>query len=248
MRLNHIILAALIISGPAIATAEPPSQAPGAGGEWTEFASREDRFTCNFPGQPAITETTWKSEYGAELKGRVYSARSGPGRYSVTAIDYSPVERILTEKAKTACPAGAETCRGVTDTGLGYWKNDVRGAVVYASWKLMERSGVKATHMMWNFMDLVAGQQLQLTNPDQSRTFASIYFHENKLIIMEGTVPDGYPEPGLFQQSLGWIDEMGRGIRYQFVYYSDPDLPKPAIRGRPAPAQDQGRISAPGAN
>jgi hypothetical protein len=112
----------------------------------------------------------------------------------------------------------------------------------------MERPGVRATHLMWNFMDLVAGQQVQLTNPDKSRTFASVYVHHNKLLIMEGTVPDGLPEPGLFQQSLGWLDEEGRGIRYQFVYYSDPDLPKPAIRGRPAtPAADQGRISAPGA-
>jgi len=235
MRLIQGLAAVLITVVPTAAIAQ----------DWTEFASREDRFTCNFPGKPAVSETTWKSEYGADLTGRVYSAQSGQSRYTVTAIDYSPVEKILTEKAKTACAVAAETCRGVTDTGLGYWKNDVRGAVTYATWKLMERPGVKVTHMMWNFMDLVAGQQLQLTNADRSRTFASVYFHENRLIIMEGTVPDGYPEPGLFQQSLGWLDETGTGIRYQFVYYSDPDLKKPAVRGRPAPAQDQGRISAP---
>lgn len=61
----------------------------------------------------------------------------------MTVIDYSPVEKILTEKARIACAAGAETCIGVTDTGLGYWKNDVRGAVVYATWKLTERPGVQ---------------------------------------------------------------------------------------------------------
>src|SRR5688572_32278421 len=234
MRALRIILAAVVLLSPVPALAQ----------EWTEFASREDRFTANFPGPPKITPTTWTSEYGAALQGRIYSGENIAGRYSITVIDYSPVERLLTEKAK-ACPPGAETCLGVTDTGIGYWKNDVRGAVTYATWKLMERPGVKVTHMMWNFMDLVAGQQLQLTNADRSRTFASVYFHENRLIIMEGTVPDGYPEPGLFQQSLGWLDETGTGIRYQFVYYSDPDLKKPAVRGRPAPAQDQGRISAP---
>ena len=26
--------------------------------EWIEFASREDRFTCNFPSQPKVTQTT----------------------------------------------------------------------------------------------------------------------------------------------------------------------------------------------
>ena len=235
MRMMPMIAAVAHIAAPAPALAQ----------DWIEFASREDRFTCNFPGTPVVTETTWKSEYGADLKGRVYTARSGPGTYTVTVIDYAPVERILTERSK-ACPPGAETCRGVAATGLGYWKNDVRGAVVYATWKLMERPDVKATHLMWNFMDLVAGQQVQLTNPDKSRTFASVYFHDNKLLFMEGTVPDGYPEPGLFQQSLGWLDAEGRGIRYQTVYYSDPDLPKPALQERPTPAADQGRISAPG--
>ena len=101
-------------------------------GEWTEFASPEDRITCNFPGRPAVTETAWTSEFGAELKGRIYSAQRGSGRYHLTAIDYSPVEAILTAKAK-ACPTGAETCRGGADTGVGYWKNDIRGAIDYRS-------------------------------------------------------------------------------------------------------------------
>ena len=91
----------------------------------------------------------------------------------------------------------------MADTGIGYWKNDVRGAVVYATWKLMQRPGVKLTHMMWNFMDLVAGQQLQLTNPDGSRTFVSVYMHENKLLTMEGTVPAGVPGAGTLPTIAG---------------------------------------------
>jgi len=228
------IAALAVLVAPAAARAQ----------EWKEFASRADRFTCNFPGTPTVSATTWTSEYGAELHGRVYSAASGPGRYSITAIDYGPVERILTEKSQ-ACPAGAETCRGGSDTGAGYWKNDVRGAVVYAAWKLMRRPGVQTTHLHWNFMDMVAGQQLQLVDPDGSRTFASVYFHDHRLIIMEGTVPAGYPEPGLFQQSLGWLDETGRGIRYAWVYYGDPDLPTPPLSPRSF-ISDYGRIDATG--
>ena len=68
-------------------------------GEWTEFASPEDRITCNFPGRPTVIETSWTSEFGAELKGRIYSAQRGSGRYQLMAIDYSPVEAILTAKA-----------------------------------------------------------------------------------------------------------------------------------------------------
>ena len=32
--------------------------APVFAQEWIEFASREDRYTANFPGPPKITETT----------------------------------------------------------------------------------------------------------------------------------------------------------------------------------------------
>ena len=102
----------------------------------------------------------------------------------------------------------------------GTGRLDLRGAIVYASWQLMQRDA-KLTSFVWNFVDLVEGHQLQLTNnADKSRTFAGIYMHENKLYIIEGTVPAGYPEPGLFQQSLGWLDENGIGLRYQ-SYYSN---------------------------
>ena len=31
-------------------------------------------------------------------------------------------------------------------------------------------------------------------------------------------MPKGYPEPGLFQQSVGWVDKDGNGLRYQIIY------------------------------
>ena len=100
MRLRSLVaLLVLSASSPAVAQ------------DWIEFASREDRFTCNFPGQPNVTETTYRSQFGADLPARLYRAQLGPSRYPITVADFSQIERILTEKAK-ACPAGAETCRG----------------------------------------------------------------------------------------------------------------------------------------
>jgi hypothetical protein len=214
--------------------------------DWHEFANREDRFTCNFPSQPKVTETTYRSEHGADLPARVYSAVQGQSRYSVTVVDYNQAQRLLTEKAKS-CPAGAEPCLG-SPGDEGHWKADVRGAIVYASWRLMQRDA-KLTSFVWNFVDLVEGHQLQLTNnADKSRTFAGIYMHENKLYIIEGTVPAGYPEPGLFQQSLGWLDENGVGLRYQ-TYYSNGYPPPPRVnRAGQGQRQGQGRADAPGAN
>src|SRR6266576_3661248 len=99
MRLTPLVSAALALS----------ISAPLFAQEWIEFASREDRFTCNFPSQPKVTETTFRSEHGADLPARVYNAVQGQSRYSVTVVDYKQAQRILTEKAKS-CPPGAEPC------------------------------------------------------------------------------------------------------------------------------------------
>ena len=232
-RLMPLMSAALVlsISGPSFAQ------------DWVEFASREERFTCIFPAQPKITETTWSSEYGAVLPARVYSATQGQSRYSVTVVDYNQAQRILTEKAKS-CPAGAEPCLGAPGDE-GHWKSDIRGANDYASWQFMKRDA-KLTLFVWGVVDQVEGRQLQLTNnTDKSRTFAGVYMHENKLYIIEGTVPPGYPEPGLFQQSLGWLDENGVGLRYQSYYNNN--YPAPPRINRAGRGQGQGRIDAPGA-
>jgi hypothetical protein len=90
---------------------------------------------------------------------------------------------------------------------------------------------------MWNHQDLVEGHQLQLTNnADQSRTFAFITMRENKLYIVEGTVPKGWPEPALFQNSMGFLDKAGNGVRYQTIYsntvYGLGDREAPTYGGR----------------
>jgi hypothetical protein len=217
MRLNGVLVAAVILS----------MSAPVFAQEWTEFASRDDRFTTNFPGSPQVTETTYKSQFGADLPARVYSATLGQSRFSITVADYRSIEKILTEKAKS-CPAGAETCRGGTNagssTGAGYWKVDYAGALIDATRRFMERDAA-VTEFIWTNIDLVEGHILHLTNADKSRTYVSIFMHVDRLYIAEATVPAGSPEPGLFQQALGWIDENGRSIRYQTLYHHGQPIP-----------------------
>jgi hypothetical protein len=209
--------------------------------EWVEFASREDRFTCLFPTQPAVTETTYLSQHEANLPARIYSTTQSQSKYSVTVVDYNQAQRILTEKAKS-CPAGAEPCLGGPGDE-GHWRADIRGALDWATWQLM-KGDVKVTSFVWAAMDQVEGRQLQITNPDHSRTFAGIFMHQNKLYIAEGTVPRGYPEPALFQQSLGWLDENGIGLRYTSYYNNNYPPPSRVDRAR---RPGQGRIDAPGA-
>jgi len=241
MRLISLVSVAVLVSLSMRATAQ----------DWIEFASTQDRFTLNFPGPPKVEETTYTSEYGAELPARVYHAENGQSRYSLTVVDYRPLERLLTAKS-AACPPGAETCSGTLATsGRGQWKTDLRGALVHATWQFMQRD-VKVTHYMWSFVDLVEGHRLQMTNnADQSRTFASVHMHENKLYILEATAPRGMHGQEQFQQSLGWLDENGIGLRYLDVY-SNQDI---YLNGHPPPGRvdrtgldsqsGQGRIDAP---
>ena len=216
---------------------------PAAAQDWAEYQNIQDGFKVDFPGQPKITETTWTSEYGYRLPARVYSADRGKERYSMTVVDYNPIEAQGVERRKN-CPAGAEPCIGSDLSGPGYWKHDIRGAIIYAASKFLERD-VKMTRMLWAHEDLVEGIELQLTgNVDQSRTFAFISMRENRLYISEGTVPKGYPQPGLFQQSMGYLDKDGNGVRYQKIYsnevYGLGDAPAPSYGGGGAGRQGGG--------
>src|SRR4026208_1548793 len=113
---------------------------PAAAQEWAEYINSKDGFKINFPGQPKIAETTWKSQMEYTLPARVYSAERGRERYSLTVADYSGLEQQGIARAKT-CPPGNEQCRENASVviGPGYWKQDERGALAYATSKLLQR-------------------------------------------------------------------------------------------------------------
>ena len=192
---------------------------------WREFVSKEDRFGANFPGEPVVTQITWTSEYGAVVPARVYTVTNGPARYSMTVVDYNLVKAQLIEKAKS-CPPDLERCLGTTAfSGDGYWKNDLRGAMIYAAFQYMKRD-FKVNHYMWNYLGMgVEVNELQLTNnADQSRTFATLYMHHNVLYLMEATVPGHYPPPGLFTQSISLYEADGTRTRHGKVIFNGAEV------------------------
>src|SRR5688500_3895158 len=117
MRLSTLAAAVLAVS----------MSAPALAQEWKEFESQQDRFTCNFPGDPKITRTTFASQFGHPLGARVYSVELASNhRFSVTVVDYSNITELGLAKQKS-CPAGSEACRGGSgapgnSTGPGYSK------------------------------------------------------------------------------------------------------------------------------
>jgi hypothetical protein len=204
---------------------------PSLGQDWIQYASPTDFFGVNFPGEPRVQDITYPTEYGITLPGRAYHVDNGPSRYSVTVVDYGNAEAIHTARAEQCRKKGGEG-----DACQNDWRVDVQGSIVYASWKFFQRNA-QVTHYAWYFLDMVEGHRLQLLNPDSSRTFAAIHRHGTRLYILEATVPKGAPPPGLFQQSLEFLDEGGKAIRYRTFYttgYSEewkfPAAPPPRVR------------------
>jgi protein tyrosine phosphatase (PTP) superfamily phosphohydrolase (DUF442 family) len=213
MRMTSLVAAAFVLTLAGSVAAQDD--------EWAEFASPQDGFRITFPGKPTVQDTTWTSQMGYPLPARVFSVTRGRERYSVTVADYRGIEQQGVARSK-GCVPGAETCFGgqTRIVGAGYWKSDVHGAMTYAAFKLLQQHGTP-TGMTWNWAEQVEGTLLQFTNSsDQSRTSASIYMHDNRLYIVEGTVPKGSPEPELFKMSVGFIRPDGKetGSVYSSVY------------------------------
>ena len=185
---------------------------PSFAQEWIQYASKADLFGVNFPGEPKVQDIAYTTEFGITLPGHVYSANQGQSRYAITVVDFKDAEKIHTE--------GVAQCRakgGEGDACTNNWRADVQGAMIFESWKFLQRNA-KVTHFGWAVVDQVEGLRLQLTNADSSRTFAEIHRHGTRLYVLEATVPAKAPAPGLFQQSLMFIDEEGKSIRYRSIY------------------------------
>ena len=208
MRLISLVSAAcvLVISSPA------------SGQEWIEYVSRADFFSVNFPAQPEVRDIKWETEYGITLPGRAHVYVDGRNRYSVTVVDYGNIQQLHAERVK-GCTAYPNLCNNP-------FNGELRGAMDYAAWRLM-KNAARLTHYAYYNTDRVEGRRLQLLNADKTQTFAAVHMHQNRLYVLEGTVAAGMPPPGLFQQSLGFVDKDGRRIRYQSTYsnmYPAPDL------------------------
>ena len=220
MRIVPLTLAALALSAPL------PGFAQSFG--WTDYMSREDYFSVSFPGEPSVEEIAYPTEYRITLSGRVYSHDDGAYRYSVTVVDYRNAVDIHLAR-NDACRAAGGDGDQCQDDG----PEEVRGAIVYASWNIMNREGIEVNHYAHYNSDLVEGHNIRLTNADGSRTTAVVHMHEDRLYILEATVPPGAPAPGMFQISLRFLDSDYNRVRYSWQgtqLYSNGYPPPPRTR------------------
>ena len=176
---------------------------------WIEYVDESGRFSVNLPGEPEVESFVYDSEHDAQFPARLYTAESATSFYSVTVVDFRDAQQIHVELLKHL--SDAERTRGSTR-----WIDDQRASVARAARAFRQRDG-EVTYDAWAKVQGIEGHQLQITNPDGSRTFAGMFFHgqEGFLYILEETVPAGAPPPGQFQQSLAFLDEEGARIRYR---------------------------------
>ena len=88
------------------------------------------------------------------------------------------------------------------------------GAISYAARQFRMRGG-EVTYDAWHTVDFHDGHQIFLANPDNTRTYAGIYRHADRLYILEATVPADASSPAIFQQSLNILDTEGKRVRYE---------------------------------
>jgi hypothetical protein len=187
--------------------------------EWVEYTNRLDRFAIPAPGQPKIDQILWDSEYGGKFPGRVYTWQQGRNRYSITVVDYSDSEVIHSKLDHTVY-------RGGPGPGGVYWLVDIAGAVPYAATKYRQKPGVRVTYDAFHFIEFVPGLELQITNPDKTRSYVGIYLHDNRLYVLDATAPQDAAPPIIFQQSFGFLDAKGEPVRYRPFYVNQYPAPR----------------------
>jgi len=158
--------------------------APSFAQEWIEYVDRAERFQINFPGQPTVKDISYKTESGETVPAKAYTAKEGPATYTITVVNYKDAE------------AG-----------------DYRGSMAWAAWNFRKRGG-QVTYDAYAQSDRIEGHMLQITNPDKSRSYIGIHPHMRRLYVMEATAPADYPPPSDFPQTISFLDDQGRRIRY----------------------------------
>src|SRR5512147_116331 len=143
MRITSLLAALLLVASVPARAQEP-----------IDYVSKLDYFSINMPSEPKIEETTYPDEYRLTLPARVYTADQGRNHYRVTVVDYRDVPKMHAAR-NTQCihEAGADK-PGLTpqqrrdlvgDACQDETVKDVRGAMMWATWNIIEHA-TKVTH------------------------------------------------------------------------------------------------------
>lgn len=174
MRLVSLAIALLFFSGAAAAQ------------DWDVYTNRDNFFSVNLPGDPAMAQAPYKTLKGTNLAARVFTAVAPAGSllsgtYKVTVVDYTNAKDEITtavEQARNAARA--------------------RGTVKYDE---------------INNVDLHLTRRLTVETPTTRILTEILVAANNRLYITEAETALNVPPPAQFQASLQILDEKGVRIR-----------------------------------
>ena len=170
--------------------------------DWQRYVDADEFFAVNVPGEPEVADVLYASEWGGQLPAKIYSLTAKDVDYRITVVNYGTDDTNYVRVDDH------------TDDDFP-WLYDFRGSIAYAAHNIRKRGG-KVTFDAWHHIEMVEGHQLQITHEDGSRTYAGIYLYEDtgRLYILEAKAPQGALPQGLFQQSLNFLDDEGKRVRY----------------------------------
>ena len=171
---------------------------------WIPYASVTDGFRIMAPGEFEIEEIDFETEYGIVVPARIFGHENDTGHYSVTVVDYRDAQQLHDERLREI---------GALYQPI-YAQVDVRGSIAYVAKMIRDRART-IDYDAYHYIGRIEGHQLQTTNPDLTRTFAGLYLYESRLYVVNATVSPEIAPPGMFQQSLEFIDENGAVITFR---------------------------------
>ncbi len=192
MRVLRLVSALLAFTGGPAFAQEP-----------IDYVSKLDFFSINFPSEPKVEQATYPDEYRLDpLPARVYTADQGRNHYKVTVVDYRDVSKMhAARNAKCVHDVGADK-PGLTpqqrrdltgDACQDETVKDIRGAMMWATWNLVEKAA-KVTHL--------AHYNIEATVPKNAP--ASNWFQISVRFLDENYKPVRYQYSGLMMYSNGY--------------------------------------------
>ena len=162
---------------------------------WQEYVNRENNFQINFPAEPTMAETQYRTVKGTMLPARVFTAIAPAGSitagtYKVTIVDYSNALNELgdaVEQARAAIKA--------------------KGTTKYDEVNDLDR------HREW---------RMTVETPTTRILASTLIAANNRLYIAEGETALTAPPPAQFHVSLQILNEEGVRIR-QLTYMAAPE-------------------------
>ncbi len=162
---------------------------------WQEYVNRENNFQINFPAEPTMAETQYRTVKGTMLPARVFTAIApaasiAAGTYKVTIVDYSNALNEIgdaIEQARTAIKA--------------------KGTTKYDEVNDLDR------HREW---------RMTVETPTTRILASTLIAANNRLYIAEGETALNAPPPAQFHVSLQILNEDGVRIR-QLTYIAAPE-------------------------